>query len=401
MLTEIAIRAAKPKEKPYKLSDGKGLYLAVTPTGGRWWRLKYRHQGREKLLSLGTYPEVALAKARDRRDEARKLVADGIDPSAERKAGKAAGADTFEIMAREFMDKQRRKVTDSTWQRDMDQLERIYFPTLGARPISSIEAPDLLACLRRVEKAGNVETAHRARGLAGRVFRYAIASGKTKHDVAADLRGALEPAIKCSYPAITDPAEVGALMRAIEGYTGHPVATAALKLAPLLFVRPGELRKAEWAEFDLEGDEPLWRIPAEKMKARREHLVPLCAQAVAILKELKLLTGNRSYVFPAIGQAARPMSENTLGAALLRMGYAREVMVAHGFRSMASTLLNEQGWHPDVIELQLAHKDKDETRRTYNRAARLADRRKMMTAWADHLDVLKARGDVTPIRRRA
>ncbi len=272
---------------------------------------------------------------------------------------------------------------------------------MGAKRIASIEAPDLLACLRRVEMAGNVETAHRARGLAGRVFRYAIAAGKAKHDVAADLRGALEPAIKRSYPAITDPAEVGALMRAIEGYTGHPVATAALKLAPLLFVRPGELRKAEWGEFDLEGDEPLWRIPAEKMKARREHLVPLCAQAVAILKDLKLLTGNRSYVFPAIGQAARPMSENTLGAALLRMGYAREVMVAHGFRSMASTLLNEQGWHPDVIELQLAHKDKDETRRTYNRAARLADRRKMMTAWADHLDVLKALGDITPIRRRA
>lgn len=401
MLTETKIRAARPKETLYKLSDGKGLHLAITTEGGRWWRLRYRHGGKEKMLSLGTYPEVGLAIARERRDEARKLIAGGIDPSAERKANKSSGADAFEVMAREFMDKQRRKVTDSTWQRDMDQLERIYFPTLGAKPISSIEAPELLACLRRVEKAGNVETAHRARGLAGRVFRYAIATGKTKHDVAADLRGALEPAIKRSYPAITDPTEVGALMRAIEGYSGHPVATAALKLAPLLFVRPGELRKAEWVEFDLDGDEPLWRIPAEKMKARREHLVPLCAQAVSILKELKPMTGHRSYVFPAIGQANRPMSENTLGAALLRMGYAREIMVAHGFRSMASTLLNEQGWHPDVIELQLAHKDKDETRRTYNRAARLVDRRKMMIAWANHLDVLKARGDVTPIRRRA
>jgi integrase len=401
MLTETKIRAAKPKETLYKLADGKGLHLAITTGGGRWWRLRYRHGGKEKMLSLGTYPEVGLAIARERRDEARKLIAGGIDPSAERKANKASGADAFEVMAREFMDKQRRKVTDSTWQRDMDQLERIYFPTLGAKPISSIEAPELLACLRRVEKAGNVETAHRARGLAGRVFRYAIATGKTKHDVAADLRGALEPAIKRSYPAITDPTEVGALMRAIEGYSGHPVATAALKLAPLVFVRPGELRKAEWVEFDLDGDEPLWRIPAEKMKARREHLVPLCAQAVSILKELKPITGHRSYVFPAIGQANRPMSENTLGAALLRMGYAREIMVAHGFRSMASTLLNEQGWHPDVIELQLAHKDKDETRRTYNRAARLVDRRKMMIAWANHLDVLKARGDVTPIRRRA
>jgi len=401
MLTETKIRASRPKEKLYKLADGKGLHLAIAPEGGRWWRLRYRYGGKEKMLSLGTYPEVGLAAARERRDNGRRLIADGVDPSAERRASKASGADTLEVMAREFMEKQRRKVTDSTWQRDMDQLERIFFPTLGAKPISSIEAPDLLGCLRRVEKAGNVETAHRARGLAGRVFRYAIASGKAKHDVAADLRGALEPAIKRSYPAITDPAEVGALMRAIEGYTGHPVATAALRLAPLLFVRPGELRKAAWAEFDLDGCEPLWRIPAEKMKARREHLVPLCTQAVAILKELKPLTGHRSYVFPAIGQADRPMSENTLGAALLRMGYAREVMVAHGFRSMASTLLNEQGWHPDVIELQLAHKDKDETRRTYNRAARLPDRRKMMNAWADYLDVLKARGDVIPIRKQA
>jgi integrase len=401
MLTETKIRASKSKQKPYKLADGKGLHLTIAPEGGRWWRLRYRHRGKEKMLSLGTYPEVGLAAARERRDSARKLIADGVDPSAERKASKALDADTFEVMAREFMDKQRRKVTESTWQRDMDQFERIYFPTLGAKAISSLAAPDLLTCLRRVEKAGNVETAHRARGLAGRVFRYAIALGKAKHDVAADLRGALEPAIKRSYPAITDPAEVGALMRAIDGYTGHPVAAAALRLAPLLFVRPGELRKAEWAEFDLDGEEPMWRIPAEKMKARREHLVPLCARAVAILKELKAITGRRSYVFPAIGQADRPMSENTLGAALLRMGYAREVMVAHGFRSMASTLLNEQGWHPDVIELQLAHKDKDETRRTYNRAARLPDRRKMMTAWADYLYGLKARGDVIPMRRRA
>ncbi len=299
-------------------------------------------------------------------------------------------------MAREFMDRQRRKVTDSTWQRDMDQLERIFFPSLGAKPIASIEAPDLLACLRRVEMAGNVETAHRARGLAGRVFRYAIAAGKTKHDVAADLRGALEPAIKRSYPAITDPAEVGApdarhrgLHRASCGDCCVETCAAAVRPTRRGFARRNGLSLI-W-----KATRPLWRIPAEKMKARREHLVPLCAQAVAILKDLKLLTGNRSYVFPAIGQAARPMSENTLGAALLRMGYAREIMVAHGFRSLASTLLNEQGWHPDVIELQLAHKDKDETRRTYNRAARLADRRKMMTAWADHLDVLKARGDVT------
>jgi len=401
MITDVKIRASKPKDKPYKLADGKGLHLTITPEGGRWWRLRYRHGGKEKMLSLGTYPEVGLGTARDRRDAARKLIANGIDPSAERKASKSCAADTFEAMAREFMEKKRRKITDSTWQRDMDQLERIYFPSLGSRPISTIGAPDLLASLRRVEKAGNVETAHRARGLAGRVFRYAIASGKAHHDVAADLRGALEPAIKRSYPAITDPSEVGALMRAIHGYTGHDVAAAALKLAPLLFVRPGELRKAEWAEFNLEGDEPLWRIPAEKMKARREHLVPLCPQAVDILDELQLVSGHRIYVFPAIGQANRPMSENTLGAALLRLGYSRDTMVAHGFRSMASTLLNEQGWHPDLIELQLAHKDKDETRRTYNRAARLPDRRKMMTAWANYLDELKASGNVTRIRRIA
>ena len=244
MLTETKIRSSRPKERPYKLADGKGLHLAIAPEGGRWWRLRYRHGGKEKMLSLGTYPEVGLAAARERRDDARKLIAGGVDPSAERKASRALDANTFEVMAREFMDKQRRKVTESTWQRDLDQLERIYFPTLGDKAVSSIEAPELLACLRRVEKAGNVETAHRARGLAGRVFRYAIALGKAKHDVAADLRGALEPAVKRSYPAITDPTEVGALMLAIAGYSGHPVATAALKLAPLLFVRPGELRKA-------------------------------------------------------------------------------------------------------------------------------------------------------------
>ena len=405
MLTEAALRATRPKDKPYRLSDGEGMYLEVTPKahakGGRYWRLAYRFEGRQKTLALGVYPATSLKLAREKRDTARALLAAGKDPGAERKTAKASGADTFETLAREFMEKQRNRVTASTWQRDMDQLERIYFPTLRARTIGSIEAPELLRCLRKVEAAGHVETAHRARGLAGRVFRYAISTGAAKRDPAADLRGALEPAISRSYPAITDPVKVGALLRAIEGFDGLPTTVAALKLAPLVFVRPGELRGALWAEFDLEGEEPLWRIPAERMKARREHLVPLSRQAVDILCELHGLTGHGQYVFPAIGKAGRPMSENTINAALLRMGYSRDQMTAHGFRSTASTLLNELNWNADAIEIQLAHKSKDVVRGVYNRAEKLPQRREMMQAWADHLDGLKASGNVVPIRRPA
>jgi integrase len=394
-LTDKQIKAAKPREKPYKLFDERGLYMLVTKAGGKLWRLRYRHSGVEKLLALGAYPDVPLARAREKRDEARKLVADDIDPNAKRKAESAATVDTFEAIALEFLASKRLTLRASTWQRDSDQLTQMIFPYLGSKPIASIEAPDLLSILRRIEKRGAIDTAHRARALCGRIFRYAIATGRAKHDISADLKGALSPKATESYAAIVDPAEVGQLLRAIDGFDGQPATVAALKLAPLVFVRPGELRAAEWREFDLgdidqygRGHE--WRIPGERMKMGEMHVVPLARQAVAILKELQPLTGKGRFVFPAIGKGQRPLSENTLNGALRRLGYTGEQMTAHGFRSMASTLLNEQGVHPDLIELQLAHAERNKVRAAYNRAQRLAERRTMMQQWADYLDKLRS-----------
>jgi integrase len=398
-LTEVEIRAAKPEAKPYKVYDEKGLFLLVKPNGARLWRFKYSHAGAEKLLSLGAYPEVPLKRAREKRDEARSLVADAIDPSAKRKAEKCAQAHTFAAIADEWLETKRATLTESSWQRDRDQLVKIVGPYLGSRPIADIEAPELLGILKRLEKRGVRDTAHKVRAVCGRVFRYAIATGRARRDISADLKGALAPKGAESYAAITEPAKVGKLMRAIEEYDGQPATHAALKLAPYLFVRPGELRGAEWKEFDLEHGE--WRIPAERMKMREQHIVPLARQAVAILKELKPITGQGRYVFPAIGPQKRPISENTLNGALRRLGYSCDEMTPHGFRSLASTLLNEQGWHPDLIELQLAHKERNKVRAAYNRAQRLAERRKMMQSWADYLDALRSGGKVIPIRSRA
>ncbi|MFT3905624.1 MAG: integrase arm-type DNA-binding domain-containing protein [Steroidobacteraceae bacterium] len=388
-LTDAAIKAAKPKEKPYKLSDGKGLFLLVTPKGGRWWRLRYAHGGKEKLLSLGTYPEISLSRARARRDEARSQVAEGLDPSAVRKQARAARDDTFGAVATEWLGKQKHKLTAGAYARANWMLEKLLIPYIGEKPIAQIEPPDLLEALRRTEARGRHETAHRAKGMAGRIFRYAVAEGRAKRDPSADLRGALTTPVTRNYPAITDPARVGELLRAIDGYSAQPVTEYALKLAPLLFVRPGELRGARWEEFTLTGTEPLWRIPAERMKMREEHLVPLARQAVELLTRLHPLTGPRGYLFPSVRSSVRPISENTINAALRRLGYTREQMTGHGFRSTASTLLNEQGFPPDVIELQLAHKEQNEVRAAYNRAKRLAERRQMMQQWADYLDVLK------------
>jgi integrase len=394
-LTETAIRAAKPKERPYKLADGSGLTLLVNPDGSKWWRLRYRIAGREKMLSLGVYSDVSLKAARERRDEARKALAAGVDPSARRKAESATQtSDTFEAIAREFLETKRKTLSASTWQRDCDQLEQMVFPYLGSKPIAAIEAPDLLAALRRIEARGAHDTAHRARALSGRIFRFGIATGRAKRDVAADLKGALAPKATKSYAAITVPAKVGELLRAIDGYDGQPTTAAALRLAPYVFLRPGELRAAEWSEFDLDevdqyGRGHQWRIPPERMKMGEQHIVPLSTQAVAILRELQPLTGKGKFAFPAIGNGARPLSENTLNAALRRLGYTGEQMTAHGFRSMASTLLNEQGVHPDLIELQLAHTERNKVRAAYNRAQRLAERRAMMQAWADYLDGLR------------
>ena len=386
-LSEVAIRAAKPVQKPYKLADEKGLYLLVKPNGGRLWRYKYRHAGIEKLLSFGAYPAVSLRDARERRDEARKLVANHIDPSVKRKIEKEGRANTFAAVAQEWLDTKKDSLSESTWQRDRDQLVKIVGPYLASRPIAEIEAPELLAILKRLEKRGVLDTAHRVRAVCGRVFRYAIATGRMARDISSDLKGALAPKRSRSYAAITDPVRVGRLLRAIEGYDGQSTTHAALRLAPYVFVRPGELRAAEWSEFDLIGRE--WRIPARRMKMKELHIVPLSRQAVSILLELQPLTSGGRYVFPATGKRERPLSENTLSAALRRIGYTSEEMTAHGFRTIASTLLNEQGWNPDLIELQLAHKERNKVRAAYNRAQRLDERRKMMQAWADFLDGLR------------
>jgi integrase len=399
MLTEAAIRAAKATEKPVKLFDSGGLYLLVNPNGARWWRLKYRVSGREKLLSLGIYPDVPLKRAREKRDESRRLLADGIDPSAQRQATKVAQTETFEAIAREYFEVRRNGLAASTFQKRLKRFEDFVFPYLGNKPIASITAPEFLAVLKRVEARGIHETAHRLRSESGQIFRYGIATGRAERDVTADLRGALAPVVVTNHAAIVEPARIGELLRAIHGYHGQPATECALKLAPLVFVRPGELRRAEWTEFDLDAAE--WRIPAKRMKMKEQHIVPLSHQAVALLRELHPITGSGKFVFPSVLSAERPLSENTVNASLRRLGFAGDEMTGHGFRSMASTCLNEQGWAPDVIELQLAHAERDEVRGAYNRAQRLVDRRKMMQAWADYLDGLRKGADVLPLKRSA
>ena len=395
-LTDTAIRQAKPAAKAQKLFDEKGLFLLVSPRGGKWWRLKYRYEGREKLLSLGIYPEVGLKDARERRDKARKLIADGIDPSQAKKERRAAeNVTTFGSVTREWFDKfspsWTKKGAKDVWSR----LEKNILPYLAERPINEITAPELLTVIRRIESRGAIETARRQLQKCGQIFRYAVACGLAERDPAADLRGALPPTLSKHHASQTDPKAVAELLRAIEGYKGSFVVLSALKLAPLLFVRPGELRHAEWQEIDLDVAE--WRIPAVKMKMKEQHIVPLSRQAVAILRELYPLTSSGKYVFPSVRSAARAMSENTINAALRRMGYTKEEMTGHGFRSMASTILHEQGWPSDVIERQLAHGEKNKIKAAYNFAGHLPERRKMMQAWADLLDGLKAGAKVVPL----
>jgi integrase len=400
-LTELGIKAACVQNKAYKLYDEKGLFLLVKPTGSRLWRFKYKYGGTEKLISLGIYSDVKLKDARAKRDEARRLIAGNIDPSAKRRAEKNARANTFGAVAQEWLEGKKASLTSGTWKRDRDQLVKIVGPYLASRPIADIEAPELLAILRRLERKGIRDTAHRVRAVCGRVFRYAIATGRARRDISADLRGALAPKGTQNYASITDPIQVGQLLRAIAEYDGQPATHAALRLAPYVFVRPGELRAAAWQEFDFKRNE--WRIPAERMKMGELHVVPLARQAMEILRDLQLHTGQGHYVFPAIGGQPRPLSENTLNAALRRIGYGHEQMTAHGFRTTASTLLHELGWNPDLIELQLAHKERNKVRAAYNRAQRLAERRSMMQAWADHLDDLRlalplAGGHAEPVK---
>jgi integrase len=392
-LTDTAIKASKPRATAYKIADGGGLFLTVTPSGGRLWRMKFRHAGKEGLLSFGAYPEISLKDARSLRDDARKLLAHGRNPALEkRRAAEAAvvgAANTFKAVADELITKSEaegqadRTITKARWLLTL-------LDSIAGRPIAEIEPYELLAALKRVEATGRHESAVRALSFASRVFRYAIATQRAPRDMAADLRGALTaPRVK-HYAAIIEPEGVGELLRAIDGFRGKGWSTKlALRLAPHVFARPGELRQMEWAEVDL--DESVWAIPAGKMKMRRPHVVPLSSQVVALLKEAQPLSGKGRFVFPGIRTPLRPLSENTLNAALRRLGYGADEMTTHGFRSTASTLLNESGkWSPDAIERALAHTDDDKVRAAYHRGAHWKERVAMAQWWSDHLDALRA-----------
>ncbi|MEW8102018.1 MAG: integrase arm-type DNA-binding domain-containing protein [Candidatus Thiodiazotropha endolucinida] len=400
-LTDSAIRNAKPRDKQYKLTDGGGLYLLITPKGGKWWRLDYRFNNQRKTLSMGVYPDTSLKSARNKRDAARQQIADGIDPSEARKAEKAArtSENSFEAIAREWWGKRARNWSESHASRIILRLENDVFPWVGSKPMGDISPLELLTVLRRVERRGAIETAHRIHQSCSQIFRYAISTLRAERDPAADLKGALPSTRQKHHASITEPKRIGELLRAIDGYQGQFVTRCALQLAPLVFVRPGELRHAEWSEIDL--DKAEWRIPAKKMKMSTVHIVPLSTQAVAILNEIKPLTGTGKYVFPGVRSNKRAMSENTVTGALRRLGYASGEMTGHGFRSMASTILNEQGWHKDAIERQLAHMERNSIRAAYNYAEYLPERVKMMQAWADYLDGLKGGADIIPINKKA
>ena len=392
-LKDVSVRNAKRGPKPRKLSDGGGLYALIQPTGSKLWRLAYRFAGKQKTLALGVYPAVSLEEARQHRDNAKKLLARSIDPSVQRKADKHAGKEgTFRAVADEVLAKLEREGRAPATLSKKRWLLDFAFPAFGDRPVDEITARELLALLRQIEGRGLYETAKRLRSTCGMVFRFAIATGRAERDLSTDLRGALTTPQVSHRATIVDPSGIGALLRAIEGFDGQPTTHAALRLAPYVFVRPGELRQAEWAEFDLDG--AVWSIPAKKMKMRRAHRVPLARQAVAILEELREITGSGRWLFPSVRSSARPISENTLNAALRRLGYGTEEMCVHGFRAMASTRLNEMGrWSPDAIERQLAHQEANAVRRAYTHNAEFwSERVLMMQAWADYLDGLRGAG---------
>jgi len=374
-----------------KYRDGEGMYLLVKQAG-KYWRFDYRFNGVRKTAAFGTYPEVSLAKARQRRLEARTLLADGIDPSVDkrekRQNSRQMERQTFVVVAREWLEKTKAQRAETTQVKVNDWLTHNLFPYIGSMPISQIKPRDVLLALERMEARGAIESAHRVKQLCGQVFRYAVAIGLAERDVTTDLRGALAVIPRSHYAAITDPQDVAKLMRAIHGYAGHPYATAALKLSPLLFVRPGELRNAEWSEINLDAAE--WRIPGVKMKMKNDHVVPLAVQAIEILKTMQPMTGHGKYVFPSIRTEDRCMSENTINACLRSLGFSKEVMTAHGFRAMARTILDEiLEERVDLIEHQLAHAVRDTNGRAYNRTAHLPARRAMMQRWADYLDKLR------------
>lgn len=417
-LTEIRIRSLKPKATLYRVADGKGLCLEVTPSGSKLWRYRYRHANKPTMVSFGAWPEVTLAAARELHLEARAVLRLGVAPAAERQASKArtvaATGNTFGAIAAEWFKKQAPGMSDATQKKARRHLglpnpkpegskarQKPLIPaSFALRPIRDISPVDVLGILRPVESAGTMETAHRMQQRISHVFRYAIATGRADRDPTADIKGALGPITHTPRAAITDPQAMSKLLRALDRYDGKPTTRAALRLAPLLFVRPGELRAMEWKEIDWQAGE--WRIPAAKMKMKQEHIVPLAAQALAILKDLHELTGDGSYAFPGAHSADKPMSDGAVNKALRLLGYEREEMTGHGFRAMASTRLNEMGWQPDVIERQLAHVERNKVRAVYNRAAYMHERHDMMQAWADYVDALKTAPDkVVPIRRRS
>lgn len=393
MLTDLAVRKAIPREKAYKLADGGGLHLLVTPKGQRYWRMDYRFADKRGTMALGVYPTVSLAEARDGRLKIKKQLAEGINPAAQRKVEKITGplakANTFRAVAEEWLVKAEREGRAEVTIGKLRWLLEFAYPILGDRKVADIKAPELLAVLRGVEKRGHHETARRLRSTCGQVFRYAIATGRGDRDVSTDLRGALIVPKVTHRAAITTPEEVGVLLRAIDAYSGYPLTHAALRLAPHVFVRPGELRHAEWSEFDM--DKMIWTIPAEKTKMRVAHRVPLTRQVKEVLDALREISGYRRYLFPAQGKRDRPMSENTVNLALRRMGFDSTTMTAHGFRAMASTLLNEQSrWNPDAIERQLGHAELNGVRRAYARGEHWDERVRMMEHWSNYLDQLRA-----------
>lgn len=393
MLTDKQVKLAKPKERTYKLSDEKGMYLEITPKGAKYWRLKYRFAGKEKKLALGVYPEVSLKAAREGRRVAREQLRSGVDPSAAKKAAKLQifedNTNSFKAIATEWFEVKMAGKSKSYRDRSWRALDSNLFPYIGERPIVDITSQEVLACLRKVEERGAIEMAKRTKQVAGLVFKYAVASGRAEHDPTHLLSGALKPSVKKHYAAITDPKGVAELMLAIDAYDGTPAVKSALRLSPLVFSRPGEVRHMEWSEINWE--ESRWEIPAEKMKMRQDHIVPLAKQAIAILKEQQLISGNGKYVFPSARGASRPLSDNGIRTALRTMGYGNEDMTAHGFRAMARTMLDEILKFPHAqIELQLAHKPPGPLGAAYNRSTYLEDRVSMMQCWADYLDGLKS-----------
>ncbi len=401
-LSDPAVKKAKPEAKPYKMADGGGMYLEVMPTGSKYWRLKYRFGGKEKRLAFGVYPDVSLAQARDRRYEARKLLASGIDPGALKQAQKAADVllneNSFEVVAREWFVRHSPNWKENHSSKIITRLEKDIFPWIGARPIADIAAPELLATIRRIESRGALETAHRALANCGQVFRYAVATGRAQRDPSGDLRGALPPVKRDKhFAAITEPQKVGELMRDIDGYQGSFIVKCAFKLSPLLFVRPGELRKMEWADVNLDAAEWVYFVT----KTETQHIVPLARQAVETLREIQPLTGHGKYVFPGERDHDRPMSDNAIRSALRRLGWSNEEMTPHGFRAMASTILDNMGYKQEWLERQLAHEEPNKVKAAYKRDAwrmYLPERTAMMQAWADYLNKLKAGAEVIPLR---